>query len=312
VAYWSIGNTTFNGTWAGVVPDAFGAGDVVGVQVDFASQAVRFRKNGAEWSPPLGIATLGPDVYVATSLYAGSTGTPSLRIISDDWIDPVAPTLNIIVVGDSISLAGGVLKTYAVRLSEEFQAQITGCAAVHRLAMNGASWDYAWPGSGYPLTLLEDFPRRVIPAMSDTLPNWLILFAGTNGLAIANHDAAYEFAKFQSYLSMAVAAGFAPDHIIVPTMLPRVGVSESERGAYNAAILAGAGRMGYRIARLDLDPRIGVASAPGDPVLFLDGVHPTDTGHEIIKDIIYALFPSVPRRHHWTERLLRCRADIAH
>jgi lysophospholipase L1-like esterase len=303
LGYWSNGNTWFKGAWGSVVPGSFSAGDVVGLQVDFRAKTVIFRKNSGAWSLPSSIEALGPDVYISASVYVASESTPSLRIISDDWIDIAEPSLNILVVGDSISLTGGVLKTYVARLGDEFQAQRSGWPNIRRFAINGASWDYAWPSSGYPFTLLQDFPRRVVPAMSTTLPNWLIMFAGTNGLAIAQHGAAAESASLQAYVITAIAAGFAPDHIIVPTMLPRAGVSDAERAAYNAAIVDHAERLGYRVARLDLDPHLGAPGATGDATLFLDGIHPTDAGHDIVKSIIYAIFPPQPRRHHWTERL---------
>jgi len=235
---------------------------------------------------------------------AGAASVPSVHVVSEDWSDVADdPALNIIVVGDSISLTGGVMKTYVPRLAEEFRNQRRGPARVHRLAINGASWDYSWAFSGYPFTLMEDFPKRVIPAMSYTAPNWLILFAGTNGLAIAHHSAAYEYQQLQAYARTAIAAGFRPDHLIVATMLPRVGLSEEERAAYNAAIVAGAASLGYRVARLDLDPRIGGPAALADSSLIPDGVHPSEAGHEIIKEILFEIFPSEPRPHRWSDRM---------
>jgi lysophospholipase L1-like esterase len=292
VGYWSNGNTYYGGTWGGVVPGAYTTGDTIGIQADLTAHTVRFQKNGGVWSAPLSTAALGDDLYIGASIYFGSGPTVALHVVSDDWNDFAEPTLNIIAAGDSISLTSGALRTYLPRLADLFEGNRTGWARTQHLAMNGASWDYAWPPSGYPYTLTQDMPRRVAPALSFTLPNWVIAFAGTNGIAIASHPASYEYAKLQAYVSALIASGVPADHIIVPTMLPRGAAIEAARVAYNAAIVSDAGRLGYRVARLDLDPNIGIAGANTNLAWFSDGTHPTDAGHDIIARIIYAvMFP---------------------
>lgn len=287
VGYWNNGNTYYGGTWGGVVPGAYTAGDTLGIQVDLAARTVRFQRNGAAWSAPLSTAALGDDLYIAASMYYGAGPLVGLHVVSDDWNDFAEPTLNIIAAGDSISLTSGALRTYLPRLADLFEANRTGWARTQHFAMNGASWDYVWPPSGYPYTLTQDLPLRVTPAFS-TLPNWVIAFAGTNGITIANHPASYEYGKLQSYVSALIASGVPADHIIVPTMLPRGSAVEAARVAYNALIVSGAS-MGYRVARLDLDPNIGGAGANTNTAWFSDGTHPTDAGHDIIARIIYAL-----------------------
>jgi hypothetical protein len=48
-------------------------------------------------------------------MYVGDVGTVSLRIVSDTWNDFTGPTINIAAVGDSITLTGGVLRSYLGR-----------------------------------------------------------------------------------------------------------------------------------------------------------------------------------------------------
>jgi lysophospholipase L1-like esterase len=292
VAYLSTGNTLFNGAWGSDTPGPYTTGDVVGVRVDFAARTVRFQRNGGKWSFPMSIALLGPDAFVAVSMQLGTGPAPQLHVTADDWSDFSEPTLNVIAVGDSISLTGGVMRTYLPRLADMIRADRKGWARTHRFGVNGASWDFAWEPSGYPYTLIEDIPRRVVPALSPTLPNWVIAFAGTNGIALARRDAEFEYSRLRAYVTALKAAGVPADQIVVPTMLPRNGIPESTRATYNAAIVADAGRLGYRVARLDLDPDVGAAGQAANPTWYRDGVHPTDAGHEAIARILYAtMFP---------------------
>ena len=291
IGYWSIGNTLARGVWAGALPGAFTAGDTLGMQVDFTNQTVKFRVNANPWSDPLPTAALGPDLYVAISTYAAS-GPVRLRVLSEDWNDYPEPTLNVVAVGDSISVTSGVLKTYVPRLAEIAKAKRTAWIRTQHFGINGHSWDYAWPFSGYPYTLIEDGPLRVDSARSAKLPNWLIAFAGTNGITIARHDAAYEYGKLQTYVQGRIDAGWDRSQIIVCTMLPRNGVPEAIRADYNARIVNGAMALGYKVARLDLDPHIGTDGASANTDYFADGVHPTDAGHDLIARMIYAvMFP---------------------
>jgi lysophospholipase L1-like esterase len=291
IGYWSNGNTLSRGTWGGSFPGAFMAGDTLGMQVDFIRQTVRFRINTNDWSDPLTTVALGPDLYVAVSMYAAS-GPVRIRIASEDWNDYPEPTVNVVAAGDSISLTSGVLKTYVPRLAELARADRKAWIRTQHFGINGHSWDYAWPSSGYPYTLLEDGSLRVDTARSTRLPNWLIAFAGTNGITIARHDAAYEYAKLQSYVRARIDAGWDPAQIIVCTMLPREGTPSAVRADYNARIVSGATALGYKVARLDLDPNIGADAASANPDYFSDGVHPTDAGHEVIARVIYSvMFP---------------------
>lgn len=291
IGYWSNGNTFFNGTKSPAAPGAYSARDTVGIQVDFGAKTARFQKNGGPWSADVSTAPLGPDVYVAASfcMYGDRPTQNGVHIVSDDWNDFFEPTINVVAVGDSITLNGLALRSYVWRLKDELWNSRRHSARVQRFAMNGASWDFAWVSAGYPYSLLQDAPIRVDTARS-RLPNWLIAFAGTNGIALAQHSATDEYARLQDYVRARIAAGWAPARIIVCTMLPRNGIAESTRQSYNALIVADGGHLGYRAARLDLDPVLEALNATNYP----DGVHPTDALHARIAQVIAALIVDTP------------------
>ena len=278
---------------AGVTGNAgsFTTGDVISMVVDMTGKTVKFSKNGGAFSADTDITSLGDDVYVCASLGNGNVA-PVVRATGKLAVPVANPTLNVLNHGDSISLIGGVQRTYLQRLVALIDAGAE-TAQWKRNGINGASWDYAWSGAGYPYTMLEDAPIRVDPFKSATLDNWLILFAGTNGITLGSRTAATEYSHFQTYVAARVAAGWEADKIIVCTMLPRTGVNNTtHRGPYNAALVGDSGAVGYRVARLDLDPDVGADGQNLDTDFFYDGTHPTDAGHVIIAQIIYdTMFP---------------------
>jgi lysophospholipase L1-like esterase len=288
VSYGSNGEIAAAGTKPSPPLAPFGTGDVVGMIADLDAKTVRFNRNGGTFSAAVDISSLGPDVFVAVSFHADTGATaPAVRIETSSWSDPENPALVIVAHGDSMTLAGGVKKIWVQRLAEKLEENRFGHALWTKAGINGASWSFAWLDSGYPHTLTEDAPLRVDPLRTTSIPSWLIVFAGTNGLAMALNSPSDEYAALQRYLRARLAAGWTPSRIIVCTMLPRTGVPETTRGAYNAAIVADAGGIGYRVARLDLDPNIGAAGQVSNSTWFLDGIHPTDAGHGAIAQIVY-------------------------
>lgn len=199
------------------------------------------------------------------------------------------PTLNLVVHGDSMSLTGGVLQIHTPRVAALILAGGVDAAQWTRCGINGASYNYAWPDAGYPYTLIQDAPLRVDPMLSLTLPNWLIVLAGTNGIVLGGHSAATEYADFQAYIAARILAGWPAGQIVVSTMMPRTGLSEVTRGAYNTSVVNGAVTYGYQLARLDLNPNIGAAGQNLDTTYFLDGTHPTDLGQSIVASIEYGV-----------------------
>jgi lysophospholipase L1-like esterase len=233
---------------------------------------------------------------MCTSPFAGANASGpggAVQIVSDNWNDVSWTTLNIIAHGDSITLGGGALQSYVPRIVALIMANRGELAHGYRFGINGATWNYAWSEAGYPYTLIQDVPIRVVPALNPSLSNWVILFAGTNGDAIFHDTAERQYADLQVEIGLILGAGVPANHIIVNTMLPRGGGSEAYRVAYNAAIVADSAHIGYRVARLDLDGYIGVAGAFSNPIYFQrDQVHPTDAAHQRIAQIDYwVMFP---------------------
>lgn len=293
LAYRQNGNVLKGNAWVGVVPlpPTFTTGDVLGMQVDFGVRTVRFSANASAWSGAIDFTSLGQHVFVTASVGSSPTGAPvsSLTVVSDDWNDFQAPTLNLIFHGDSLTLDGNVDEPYGPRLAELILANRTGWASWTKAGINGASWNFAWSQAGYPYTLTQDIAQRVIPALSASIPNWVIAWAGTNGFALGFHSVATEYASLQADVNALIAAGVPANHIIVPTMLPRTGLSETTRTAYNAAIVADAGAIGYKVARFDMDPTYGQVGDNADPAKYPDGVHPIDAAHVIFAQTIYGV-----------------------
>lgn len=198
-------------------------------------------------------------------------------------------TYNVVGHGDSMSLTSACQRTYLPRVVA-LMAAAGKIASWRRCGINGASWAYAWPSAGYPLTLAQDALVRADPAKGRGV-NWLLVMAGTNGIILGGHSAATEYADFQIYIAARIAAGWPVANIVVCTMLPRTGDVDATRLAYNTSLIGGAATYGYKLARLDLDPNIGPDGADTNLTYFSDGTHPTDAGHAIIASIIYALMP---------------------
>jgi lysophospholipase L1-like esterase len=293
ISYWSNGNVVKGGGWALTGIDPYTTGDTVGMTVDFAAHTVKFQKNGGAWSATVDITSLGADVYVAFAGASAPGPGGAVRIVSDNWNDALPATLNVIAHGDSITLGGGALQPYISRLVALIRANRGDSARGYRFGINGVTWNFSWSEAGYPYSLIQDALLRVVPALSPSIPNWVILFAGTNGDAIFHDTAAAQYAALQAEIGLILAAGVPANHIIVNTMLPRGGGSEAYRMAYNAAIVADAGHIGYLVARLDLDPYMGGAGAYSNSAYFQgDQVHPTDAAHQRIAQLDYwVMFP---------------------
>lgn len=193
-------------------------------------------------------------------------------------------TVNLVSHGDSMSLTSAVTRNYLPRVAALIVANGVGVPSWTRCGINGASWNYAWPSAGYPLTMLQDARVRVDPARRN-VPNWLFLLAGSNGVMLNARTAAQEYADFQTYLAASISAGWPAARTIVGTMPPRTGMSEVTRSAYNAFLVGDPS--GCKLARIDLDPNIGAAGQDTNLTWFLDGTHPTDAGHAIIAQLIY-------------------------
>lgn len=213
-------------------------------------------------------------------------GTTLLPVIAPPHYDIVLQT-----AGDSIS-RDQASTNYIFILWTNILNGVSLYAQPRQRGINGISWNYRWPSEPYTNTMIQDGPIIVDPDIRYGETNWLVAFAGTNGIGLAAHSAATEYADFQTWLAARLAAGWSATNIVVCTMLPRTGVSNTTRGTYNTNLVNGVSTYGYRMARLDLDPNIGCNGCDTNTTYFYDGTHPTVAGHVIIATIIYsAMYP---------------------
>ncbi len=199
---------------------------------------------------------------------------------------------NIVFHGDSITDTpppGVTLaQSYPQRFAVATAARQTGRYTVRQRGCSGSSWNFAGstfsPGLS-PNKLIDDALVYVDPYAG---PNsQLVLFAGTNGIALAAHSAATEFADFETYLAARLAAGYVAGNISVVTMLPRDAITTA-RTDYNALLVAGAVTYGYKLVRLDLNTDIDGRAGFSDLNYYnADKVHPLASGHDQIAETVY-------------------------
>lgn len=209
--------------------------------------------------------------------------------IFNQVISPLNAEFNITTNGDSITI-DQAYSNYSYVLHSLLTATLGKRASLTQRGTNGISYNYDWSGDPGTSTMTQDAVLFVDPTRRAGMPNYLVVFAGTNGLhpSLGNHSAATEYADFQVYIGARLAAGWVADNIIVCTMLPRTGISEVVRSAFNAALVGGASTYGYRLARFDLDANIGAAGQNLDTTYIYDGTHLTVAGDVIAAQIIHA------------------------
>ncbi len=203
------------------------------------------------------------------------------------------PQMIIVAHGDSITADKGA-SNYIQVVWGLVNAGQGMYAKVYQRGINGISYNYAWPTSGYASTLTEDAALLVDAYQQPGKTNWLVVFAGTNGLngSLGNHSAATEYANFKTYIAARIAAGWRAANIVVCTMLPRTGFTDSIRQTFNTSLVGDDGGYGYKLARFDLNANIGAAGQNLNTTYFYDGIHLTTVGQSIAGGIVYgAMYP---------------------
>lgn len=199
---------------------------------------------------------------------------------------PVPADLHIASHGDSITRDSG-LTNYIYQLKVLIHTEQAEHAQITQRGINGISYNYRWPSEPIDETMITDAPDSIDANIVGGMDNWLIVFAGTNGMAIGGHSAATEYGHFKTYVAARIAAGWSADNIVVVTMLPRTGFTDSIRQTFNASLVGDDGAYGYRLARTDLNANIGDAGDEANATYFYDGTHLTTAGHAIVAQIIY-------------------------
>ncbi len=232
--------------------------------------------------------------------YAGLTHLRELIVVSGltpeedaslrEWLDrQVKYDVVYAAVGDSITSgeAGG-----ATVFVPAVGASLSDDTYIGNFGDAGSSWDYDWSGTPHVGTAITDVPTVAAVLDIPARTYKMTAFAGTNDFCFRDPaiTPAQSYADFETWLGLTLAEGWSVGNIVVVTMLPRTDLNEVTRSTYNALLVAGAATHGYRLARVDLDPTIGVAGANLDTDLYLDGTHPTTAGHAIIASIVAAAF----------------------
>lgn len=234
-------------------------------------------------------------IFLRTNSLIGSTGVISLQ--GGKQLCAVttrtADDLLLASHGDSISRDFNLTyENYIFVAAQLIQQDQSQKARVRARGLNGNSWDYSFGFDGYTETLITDALLAVDGWQDPSLTDWLVTFAGTNGMALGGNSVSAELVDFETYINARLSAGWNADNIIVCTMLPRDLFLEISRTEYNNGLVSRAGTFGYRLARFDLDPTMGVAGAFNNPTYYYDGLHPTEAGHEILGQIVKdSIFP---------------------
>jgi lysophospholipase L1-like esterase len=183
--------------------------------------------------------------------------------------------MNLVAVGDSITAGVGATTAYPALIASSLRSQ---------------AFNQGVSGAGWPI-LAAQAAKEVDPRLSRTDRAFctdpdLVLFAGTNDIFNEEKTSAQTYALFQTYLSARLVAGWKPNKIVVVTMLPRSKSKENDRSAYNNNLVSGAATYGYMLARVDLDPNIGCSGCEANMSFYVDGVHPNNTGQEMLANLI--------------------------
>lgn len=198
-------------------------------------------------------------------------------------IDRSPPTGNVVLIGDSIQQGiGGTLTRNGAWFMKPL---LVGKPRLMNLGVNAR-------------TLAEcrnDHPRLEATMRLDGLPNVAVLAAAINDLgAGAAADALYASVTMP-YVADLHAAGY---RVAVTTVLPQTsanypggvganGAIEERRLAYNALVRANAAGTDA-VIDVAAEPSMGAyPTAPDDPALYADRIHPTSLGYERLA-LIYA------------------------
>jgi len=190
---------------------------------------------------------------------------------------------NMVCVGDSITVGVGATVPYPTLIA----------AALSITASNQGVSSAGWaqdPGGG---SLTARAPTTVDPLLASLAiqgqPPTLVLFAGTNDIALGGLTGAQTFTLFQTYAYARQTFGWSFGSFVVATMLPRQDATEGNRSAYNNALVSWCSANNVACARLDLDSNIGVAGAYNNATYYQQpqpNPHPTNAGLRIIANLV--------------------------
>lgn len=141
-------------------------------------------------------------------------------------------------------------------------------------------------------TALAAFDYDMRPRLTTELGSQtVVVYEGTNDLAIAGRTGTQLYNDLVSYCTLLKQAGVSK--VIVCTMISRnfASTQEGYRTTFNTNIRNAVSPPWDAIADFAADSRIGTQTASTNTTYFnADAIHPNDTGHGILKDILVAVF----------------------
>jgi lysophospholipase L1-like esterase len=197
----------------------------------------------------------------------------------------VAPYYQLISYGDSLTYGAGV--TSEIDTYEEQAA----------LLYAHPSTRMTWGMSGRTAqNMALDIGVEIIPSLGQYPRAAVLLWAGTNDIALAGQTPAQTWASIQSLCASIKAAGAKA---IVGTVLPRgpAGISptfENDRQVLNALIRGGLGAVYDALFDVGANANIGQAGDYANPTYYaVDETHLTTAGYAIVASLVVPAVDSI-------------------
>lgn len=184
-----------------------------------------------------------------------------------------APKNNLVCVGDSITAGYGVPKSWT-----EF------------LTLKGDSWRVTNTAvSSRTLeTMASVADKEVAPLFVPGANNVIVLFGGTNSIAITGKTAAQVHAMQRAYCLAARSHGW---RVVVVESLSRTGSTDAKQARVNELLLAD---HAFADGIVVLPVELTAIGASADRTYFLDGIHPTEmTDRDLIAPAVSAVVNSL-------------------
>lgn len=190
------------------------------------------------------------------------------------------------ITGTVVAIGDSTTGDYPNRIQAD-QGAIT---TIHNAAHSGIGWSHDQFTNLATPNLISLAASEVDIYVGVSPQPFLLLLAGSNDI-FYGWTGAQTYASFETYVQERIEAGWVSNRIIALTMMsrspPPSGI-ETQRVAYNAAIVSGQATYGYVLSRLDLNANIGAPNASQNATYFSDGTHPTTAGSQEIANVTEA------------------------
>lgn len=203
-------------------------------------------------------------------------------------IQQAGATHQIIFLGDSITFGSGIntatFPYYVIKKLREDRGVICNYKSA---AIGGQGLNSQFGGNDVP-TLNNHATAQVDPAISGTLANIYVIWAGTNDIELNGTTGAATYTLLTTNINARITAGYAANRIFVMPMMPRgIGTEETDRGTFNSAIAGDAGAIGYKPVTLPSD-LINAGAQNNSTYFQTDAIHPKNAGAALAADTLIA------------------------